>query len=88
MPNPIQQTLPSNEVYRLRVPQTTRSVTVPRDTVQFEVGGSLGIRMCDIVSGHAQPDSSQERVLEHTGHRQIHLVIMVCMYCLCVNGSP
>ncbi|EPS98367.1 hypothetical protein FOMPIDRAFT_1126680, partial [Fomitopsis schrenkii] len=61
---------------RLRVPQTTRSVTVPRDTVQFEVGGSLGIRMCDVVSGHAQPDLSEDRVLEHTGHRQIHLVIM------------
>lgn len=77
-PNLIQQPLPPPEALRQRVPQTTRLVTVPRDTVQFEVGGSLGIRMCDVVSGHAQPDSCEARVLEHTGHRQIHLVIMVC----------
>ncbi|KZT74083.1 hypothetical protein DAEQUDRAFT_288680 [Daedalea quercina L-15889] len=74
-PDPVQRPLPSPPIPRLRVPQTIRSTPISRDTVQFEVGGSPGIRMCDLLSDRAQLDAGAERVLEHTGVRQIHLVI-------------
>lgn len=68
--------LPPLEAPRMRVPQTPRSPRARRsDIVQFEVRGSLGIRVCDVLSNTAQLDASEDRVLERTGVRQIHHVI-------------
>ncbi|KAH9930852.1 uncharacterized protein B0H18DRAFT_872753, partial [Fomitopsis serialis] len=61
---------------RVRVPQTPRPPHARRsDVVQFEVRGSLGIRVCDVLSYNAQLDASEDRVLERTGVRQIHHVM-------------
>ncbi|KAH9842449.1 uncharacterized protein C8Q71DRAFT_203833 [Rhodofomes roseus] len=78
-PDPLLRPLPPSEAQpRLRIPQTPLPLHARRsDTIRFEVRGSLGIRVCDGLSEHAQPvlDSSGDHVLERTGVRQIHLMI-------------
>ncbi|KZT11165.1 uncharacterized protein LAESUDRAFT_642756 [Laetiporus sulphureus 93-53] len=66
-----------NEHNRIRVPQTMQFLenSGSNYSVDFNVRGSPGVRMRDVLDDRARLDDSETRVFENTGLRRFNLVI-------------
>lgn len=71
------QSTPVTPLRRLRVPQTIQASQNSRPfySVEFQVGGSCGVRIRDVLKERVRVDRSAERVFDSVGVRQFRLVI-------------